>query len=327
MDYSYSFSDELQQEWKWSERYASQPEILTLHQPRRRPLRPAPRHPALDPGDGGDLRRGRRAAGRSRPTAATASRRASASWRPAACRRRRCPTFPGLESFHGQDVSHRPLAARGRRLHRPARRRHRHRLLGHPVDPDHRRAGRAPGRLPAHAELQRPRAQRAARPGVRAAGQGELRRVPAAGARVARRLRRSSAARPRRWRCPTRSGGASTRSAGSRGGLGFTRHLRRPADSTRTPTTPPPSSSARRSARSSATRRWPRSLAPEGLSDRHQAHVRRHATTTRPSTATTSRWSTSAATPIEAITPDGRAHDATPRTRSTASCSPPASTR
>src|SRR5262249_11008326 len=29
MDYSYSFSDELQQEWKWSERYASQPEILS----------------------------------------------------------------------------------------------------------------------------------------------------------------------------------------------------------------------------------------------------------------------------------------------------------
>ena len=29
MDYSYSFSDELQQEWRWSERYAAQPEILT----------------------------------------------------------------------------------------------------------------------------------------------------------------------------------------------------------------------------------------------------------------------------------------------------------
>jgi cyclohexanone monooxygenase len=28
MDYSYSFSDELQQEWKWSERYSAQPEIL-----------------------------------------------------------------------------------------------------------------------------------------------------------------------------------------------------------------------------------------------------------------------------------------------------------
>jgi cyclohexanone monooxygenase len=29
MDYSYSFCDELQQEWHWTERYASQPEILT----------------------------------------------------------------------------------------------------------------------------------------------------------------------------------------------------------------------------------------------------------------------------------------------------------
>jgi cyclohexanone monooxygenase len=28
MDYSYSFSDELQQEWEWTERYATQPEIL-----------------------------------------------------------------------------------------------------------------------------------------------------------------------------------------------------------------------------------------------------------------------------------------------------------
>src|ERR671914_1586406 len=28
IDYSYSFSDELQQEWEWSERYPAQPEIL-----------------------------------------------------------------------------------------------------------------------------------------------------------------------------------------------------------------------------------------------------------------------------------------------------------
>src|SRR5260370_38500217 len=28
MQYSYSFSDELQQEWHWTERYAAQPEIL-----------------------------------------------------------------------------------------------------------------------------------------------------------------------------------------------------------------------------------------------------------------------------------------------------------
>src|SRR4029077_1353322 len=28
VEYSYSFSEELQREWQWSERYASQPEIL-----------------------------------------------------------------------------------------------------------------------------------------------------------------------------------------------------------------------------------------------------------------------------------------------------------
>jgi len=28
MEYSYSFSDELQQEWHWPERYGAQPEIL-----------------------------------------------------------------------------------------------------------------------------------------------------------------------------------------------------------------------------------------------------------------------------------------------------------
>src|SRR6188768_3513708 len=28
MEYSYQFSDELQQEWNWTERYSSQPEIL-----------------------------------------------------------------------------------------------------------------------------------------------------------------------------------------------------------------------------------------------------------------------------------------------------------
>src|SRR5678810_921753 len=28
LDYSYQFSEELQREWKWTERYATQPEIL-----------------------------------------------------------------------------------------------------------------------------------------------------------------------------------------------------------------------------------------------------------------------------------------------------------
>ena len=37
LDYSYSFDDQLQQEWDWSERYATQPEILRyVHEVARR---------------------------------------------------------------------------------------------------------------------------------------------------------------------------------------------------------------------------------------------------------------------------------------------------
>ena len=38
-DYQYGFDDDLVQEWTWSERYGSQPEILALPEPRRRPVR------------------------------------------------------------------------------------------------------------------------------------------------------------------------------------------------------------------------------------------------------------------------------------------------
>ena len=55
--------------------------------------------------------------------------------------------------FSRRGVHDRKLAARGRRLHRQARCRDRHRLVWHPVDPHHRRAGSAAHRLPAHAQL------------------------------------------------------------------------------------------------------------------------------------------------------------------------------
>ena len=69
---------------------------------------------------------------------------------------RKQPDFPGLERSRPL-VPHRTLAARRRRLQRPARRLHRHRLVGDPVDPAHRPAGGASVRVPAHAELQRAR--------------------------------------------------------------------------------------------------------------------------------------------------------------------------
>ena len=82
-----------------------------------------------------------------------ASPAASTSWRPDACRCPRRLDIAGTERFQGDVLLHQPLAARRRRLHRQARRRDRHRLVGDPVDPDHGRAGGAAHRLPAHAEL------------------------------------------------------------------------------------------------------------------------------------------------------------------------------
>ena len=80
---------------------------------------------------------------------------ARTSWPPAACRCPRPPDIDGAERFQGEVLLHEPLAARGRRLHRQAGRRDRHRVVGHPVDPADRRAGRRAGRVPAHAELLR----------------------------------------------------------------------------------------------------------------------------------------------------------------------------
>ena len=49
MQYSYRFSDELQQEWDWTRALRRPAGDPALRQPRRRPLRPAPRHPASTP--------------------------------------------------------------------------------------------------------------------------------------------------------------------------------------------------------------------------------------------------------------------------------------
>ena len=142
MDYSYSFSDELQQEWRWTERYAAQPEILTYIN-----------HVA----DRFDLRRDIQF--ETRVTSAVFDE-ATSRWTVETDRGDRVtarfcimatgclsdaqvPDIPGPRELRGQVVPHRQVAARGRRLHRPARRRHRHRLLRHPVDPAHREAGRA----------------------------------------------------------------------------------------------------------------------------------------------------------------------------------------
>ena len=95
VQYSYSFSDELQQEWQWTERYAGQAGDPALRKPRGRPLRPAPRCRAEHECGLGGVRRGgqsldRHARGRQRK-----SPRSTWSWRSDACRTRACRIFPG----------------------------------------------------------------------------------------------------------------------------------------------------------------------------------------------------------------------------------------
>ena len=149
----YSFDPELERAWTWSEKYATQPEILALPQLRRRPVRPASRHPTSAP--------------RSRPPTWDDAQRAVAArtdnGASVSCRyyvmATGCLSMPKdaghrrRRAVRGRGVLHQPLAARGRRLHRQARRGHRHWIVGHAVDPAHRRAGGAAHRVPAHAEF------------------------------------------------------------------------------------------------------------------------------------------------------------------------------
>ena len=111
MQYSYSFSDELQQEWNWSERYAPQPEILRYanHVADRFDLRP--RHPVQHP------RRTRAPSTR----APTSGRSTTSDGRTRDGEIRRAGDRLSVERTHarhqgprqlqGRGLSHRPLAA------------------------------------------------------------------------------------------------------------------------------------------------------------------------------------------------------------------------
>ncbi len=174
--YSYSFDEDLQQEWTWSERYAGQDEILRYldHVADRFDLRR-------------DIRLNTRVAAAVGRHRGQLDRRHRGRWHldlPLAGHRGRLPVVgqrarhPGSRRIRRRLVPHRAVAAREGRLHRQARRHRRHRLDGYPGHPGDRRRGRAPHRLPAHPELLHPGPQRpdAAR-GVRE-DQGGLRRDP-----------------------------------------------------------------------------------------------------------------------------------------------------
>jgi hypothetical protein len=183
-DYTYSFDPDLETAWTWSEKYATQPEILRY---------------AQFVADRYDLRR----------DIDFNTKVEAAHWDAAANRWRiRTSTDASISAQHahhgqrlpvgaqgarhprrrplpGPGVFHRPLAAPGGGFHRPAGGGDRHRLVGRAVDPADRRAGGTAHGVPAHAQLLDPRRQR---PGgaraPRAAG-GRPRCLPPGGQVVA----------------------------------------------------------------------------------------------------------------------------------------------
>ena len=99
--YSYTWDEALQKEWRWSEKYAAQPEILAYAEPRRRPLRPAPDDRLRDPRGFGDLRRGRRPLARRHRPRRRACRALADHGDRAAFRRRARRPFPASTASKG----------------------------------------------------------------------------------------------------------------------------------------------------------------------------------------------------------------------------------
>ena len=103
------------------------------------------------------------------------------------------------------------------------------RLVGHPVDPDHRRAGGAADRVPAHAELLAAGPQRPGTAGKARRLQGRSRRLPRGRAPVAGRRPGARSRWSAPCRCPRRSAAPRTRRRGTRATCSPTT-LRRHAD-------------------------------------------------------------------------------------------------
>ena len=188
MEYSYSFSDDLQQDWEWTERYAGQPEILRY---------------ANHVADRFDLRRD--IVFDTRVVKAHFDE-ADASWDietdtgltvaawfcvlATGCLSSANPArLRGRDELPRRDLSHGALAPRRRRFRGQTRGHHRHRLVRHPGHPGDRRRSTPPDRLPAHAELLHPGPQRADRSGPRRRHQSRVPGVSGAELQGTGRLR------------------------------------------------------------------------------------------------------------------------------------------
>ena len=152
IEYSYSFSDEIQQEWVWTETMPAQPEIeayLNFVADRldlRRDIAFGTEVVAMTFDEDAAAWHVADRGGESfvAPFVVAASGILSVPLE---------PDIAGMGAFAGHVVVHQPLACGGRRPHRQARRRHRHRFHRRATDPGRGPAGRAPLGVPALARL------------------------------------------------------------------------------------------------------------------------------------------------------------------------------
>ena len=323
VDYQFSFSKELLDEWEWTERYAAQPEILRYLDfvADRLGLRPdielettvtAARYDEDDRPLAGLDRPRRRVRGalpdprRREPVDAEATR------------------LPRPRELRGGVVRDGALARGAGGAGRKAGGRGRHGLDRHPGD--HRDRGARAGAVgvPADAELQHARAQRAARPGRAARDQAHVRRAPADG-RAGRGGRAVPGAREAGLRGLRRGAPAHVR-----GGLGAGRHQ---LAVVRLHRLPQRRGGERNGRRVHARADPPDRARPGGggaalavAPHRDEADVRRHRLLRGLQPTTTSTWSTSEAHPSRRSrrAASGRP---TPSTSSTRSSSRSASTR
>ena len=159
MEYSYQFSDELQQEWEWTERYAGQPEILRYanHVADRFDLR---RHFDFDTRITEAVFDEDQHRWTVRTDTGTVVEARYCIMATGCLSSTNTPAFKGIDSFEGKvyhtgQWPHEGVDFAGRRVG----------IIGtgsHPVHSRHRPRGGPPDRLPADPELLHPGAQRPA---------------------------------------------------------------------------------------------------------------------------------------------------------------------
>ena len=156
--YSYTWSEELRREWRWSEKYAARREILDYakYVADRFRLRDLLRFQTRVVSASFDEASGRWLVRTDRGDQIRARFCIMAT---GALSVPNSPKTPGAGELSRSDLPHRPLAGTGGRLLRSARRRRRHGVIGRAGDSPDRGSRQTRRGVPAHAEFLRARAQ------------------------------------------------------------------------------------------------------------------------------------------------------------------------